>query len=425
MKLNIEEIAEKFTQIILNHRDGTSQDLDLPEIRFPLPYDLSDEENLIILLAYLPHTAPSFFDELMARVLPEGGDFIEFGGSRGHQFRGFLPTVDSALYLLAGRDTEKRNGYISLFDNDAPLMQVISVEEVRMGEPKTSGRLIMHSDMVYLLQTGEQTRPQFSPDFPAKILRTAMDWSDLVIHPSTADQINDIRLWMNFSTTLLEDHVLRKKIKPGYRALFYGPPGTGKTLTASLLGKNFGKDVYRIDLSLIVSKYIGETEKNLEKIFMRAEHKNWILFFDEADALFGKRSGVQSSHDKYANQEVSYLLQRIEDFSGLIILASNFKNNIDPAFIRRFNNIVHFPMPDANDRLELWKKAMPGNVPFGESVDLKFLADKYELTGAAILNVVQYATLKAIASREMEINFQHLKEGIRKEMQKEDKFMGE
>src|SRR5690606_39487670 len=104
--------------------------------------------------------------------------------------------------------------------------------------------------------------------------------------------------------------------------------------------------VYRIDLSQVVSKYIGETEKNLEKVFRKAENKNWILFFDEADALFGKRSNVQNSHDKYANQEVSYLLQRVEDFPGLIILASNFKSNIDQAFIRRFNAIIHFPMPN-------------------------------------------------------------------------------
>ena len=134
-----------------------------------------------------------------------------------------------------------------------------------------------------------------------------------------------------------------------------GPPGTGKTMTASLLGKEFNKDVYRIDLSQIVSKYIGETEKNLEKIFVKAEHKDWILFFDEADALFGKRSNVQSAHDKYANQEVSYLLQRVEDFSGLIILASNYKTNIDSAFVRRFNAIIHFPMPGHHERFELWR----------------------------------------------------------------------
>ncbi|WP_315817961.1 ATP-binding protein [Paraflavitalea speifideaquila] len=122
---------------------------------------------------------------------------------------------------------------------------------------------------------------------------------------------------------------------------------------------NLKKDVYRIDLSQVVSKYIGETEKNLEKVFNKAEHRDWILFFDEADALFSKRSNVQNAHDKYANQEVSYLLQRVEDFPGLIILASNFKNNIDAGFIRRFNSMIHFPMPGPAERLDIWKKSLP------------------------------------------------------------------
>src|SRR5665811_1345635 len=121
----------------------------------------------------------------------------------------------------------------------------------------------------------------------------------------------------------------------------------------------FVRDVYRIDLSQVVSKFIGETEKNLEKIFNKAESKDWILFFDEADALFGKRSNVNNAHDKYANQEVSYLLQRVEDFAGLIILASNFKSNIDQAFVRRFNAIIHFPMPNASERHKIWISSIP------------------------------------------------------------------
>jgi SpoVK/Ycf46/Vps4 family AAA+-type ATPase len=152
-----------------------------------------------------------------------------------------------------------------------------------------------------------------------------------------------------------------KQIAPVYRALFYGPSGTGKTLTATLLGKEFSREVYRVDLSQVISKYIGETEKNLEKIFVQAENKNWILLFDEADALFGKRTQTKSSNDKYANQEVSYLLQRVENFNGLIVLASNFKNNIDDAFLRRFNSIINFTKPNVEERLELWTKALPKN----------------------------------------------------------------
>jgi SpoVK/Ycf46/Vps4 family AAA+-type ATPase len=128
------------------------------------------------------------------------------------------------------------------------------------------------------------------------------------------------------------------------KILFIGEPGTGKKTMASLFAQQLNKEIYRIDLSMVVSKYIGETEKNLKKIFDAAAHKNWILFFDEAEALFGKRTNVSDAHDKYANQEISYLLQRIEDYNGIVILATNMKSNIDKAFTRRFNSIIHFPL---------------------------------------------------------------------------------
>src|SRR6185436_3278807 len=129
----------------------------------------------------------------------------------------------------------------------------------------------------------------------------------------------------------------------------------------NVLGNETGKEVFKIDLSMVVSKYIGETEKNLELLFARAEDKDWILFFDEADAIFGKRTSVKDAHDKYANQEVSYLLQRIEEFNGLVILATNLKNNIDQAFIRRFDDIVKFTFPDESERKEIWEKSFPDN----------------------------------------------------------------
>src|SRR5205814_1944452 len=151
------------------------------------------------------------------------------------------------------------------------------------------------------------------------------------------------------------------------------------------------------------------------KVFLKAENKKWILFFDEADALFGKRTSVQNAHDRYANQEVSYLLQRIEDYPGLLILASNFKNNIDSAFMRRFHTTVYFPIPDNKERLLLWKKSMPSIIQVEPGVNLNELANKYEITGAAILNVMHYAMLKAIAANDCFIRMQDIIEGIRRE----------
>jgi SpoVK/Ycf46/Vps4 family AAA+-type ATPase len=203
--------------------------------------------------------------------------------------------------------------------------------------------------------------------------------------------------------------------------MFYGPPGTGKTLTASLLGKYTNKDVYRIDLSMVVSKYIGETEKNLSSLFDKAINKDWILFFDEADSIFGKRTNVRDAHDKYANQEVSYLLQRIEAHPGLVILASNFKNNIDTAFTRRFQSIIEFEIPTHQERLRLWQNNLPNGIQLEDKLSLESLARKYSITGANIVNIIQYACLKTLSKEENVIREKYLIEGIRKEYLKEGK----
>jgi SpoVK/Ycf46/Vps4 family AAA+-type ATPase len=176
-------------------------------------------------------------------------------------------------------------------------------------------------------------------DSIAKTVTTDKNWIDLKFSENILSKLDGVK--SEFSLFSKGDNK-EKKLNRGYRALFFGPPGTGKTLAATLIGKETGREVLRVDLSMLISKYIGETEKNLELLFARAEDKNWILFFDEADALFGKRTNVRDAHDKYANQEVSYLLSRIESYEGLVILASNSKANIDEAFKRRFHMFVEF-----------------------------------------------------------------------------------
>src|SRR5690606_8317954 len=153
----------------------------------------------------------------------------------------------------------------------------------------------------------------------AKFTQTQLNWDDLVLNNHARQQLRELEGWLQYKDTLMNGRGMRSRLKTVYRVLFHGPAGTGKTLGATLWGEYTGRDVYRSDLSMVVSKYIGETEKNLENLFAKAETKNWILFFDEADALFGKRTSVRDAHDKYANQEVSYLLQRVEDFDGLVI----------------------------------------------------------------------------------------------------------
>ena len=192
-------------------------------------------------------------------------------------------------------------------------------------------------------------------------------------------------------------------------------------MTASLLGQVTGKEVYRINLAAVVSKYIGETEKNLEKVFDLAEDKDWILFFDEADALFGKRTGIKDSHDRYANQEVSYLLQRIEEYRGLVVLSTNQKINIDDAFARRFQSVIRFPMPDAGRRKAIWTRSFSPRTEFEDAINWDTIARDYELTGGAIMNVVQYASVMAMSRGERIIRQADILQGIRREFQKEGK----
>ncbi len=381
------------------------------------------EEFMLLMLALAPSLKPDFFAQLIAEYLPDGGDFPEFGGAKATHHRGILPTGETAQFILAGDNLEKRLIVQAMLSSEHwfAKQHILWLEAMPAGEPLMSGRLITDSEVIELLTTGAVSKPRFSMDFPAEQLETEMEWDDLVLHPNTLRNIREIENWITYNDTLLQDWGMHKKLKSGYRALFYGPPGTGKTLTASLLGKYTDKDVFRIDLSRVVSKYIGETEKNLSKLFDKAEHKNWILFFDEADALFGKRTDIRDAHDKYANQEVAYLLQRIETYNGLVILATNQRGNIDDAFARRFQSFIHFPMPRPEERYQIWCKAFPPQIEIAVDIDWQHIAARFELTGAGIINVMHYCAVEALADQSLCIDFKRLEAGILREFIKEGK----
>ena len=386
-------------------------------------YGVSFEERIMLVLALVTHIRPQMLDVLFTKNKTLDKEFTEFGGTTDAQGKYFLPTGETVLFLLAGTNLERRFLYTYLFDAEHYFCRhkFIQLEPVNSYESYLSGVLTISREMLDLITRGHVRKPIFSSEFPAKLISTELEWADLVLDPYTMEQIYEIKSWMEHGDVLLDDYNLRKKIKPGFRSLFYGPSGTGKTLTASLLGKAMGCDVYRIDLSMVISKYIGETEKNLEKVFQQAENKNWILFFDEADSIFGKRTNVNDSHDRFANQEVSYLLQRVEDFPGVVILASNLKNNLDDAFTRRFQSIIHFPFPKTSERLKLWQSAFSEKTKLSERINLNEVAQQFELTGGNIINVVRYATLNSLVKKSEAIEFEDIREGIRKEYQKEGK----
>jgi SpoVK/Ycf46/Vps4 family AAA+-type ATPase len=225
---------------------------------------------------------------------------------------------------------------------------------------------------------------------------------------------------------VLDEWGLGRKLTAGQgvSALFSGPPGTGKTLAAQIMAHQLGIDLYRIDLSTMVSKYIGETEKNLERIFTDAAQSNAILFFDEADTIFGKRSEVKDAHDRYANIEVGYLLQRMESYSGISILATNLRANLDDAFTRRLQFIINFPFPDEEYRLKIWEVLIPPDMPRAEDLDLKVMADRFKLAGGSIRNILVSAAFLA-ASNGGKVEMSHLMHGARRELQKMGKLLTE
>lgn len=386
-------------------------------------YSLTFDERIVLILALMPYLRPQVLDLLFIRNKSLDRGYTEFGGWKGRTHGGFLPTCETAAFILAGVDLVKRLEVISLFEANGSLITngIIKVEHQGGGEPFFSGTLLISNEYLNLCTAGVRQLPDYSTAFPAKRISTRLGWNDLVLSSVVLHEIENISAWIKYSATIMDSWGLSKNIKPGYRALFYGPPGTGKTLTATLIGASVGADVYRIDLSMVVSKYIGETEKNLANVFDQAENRNWILFFDEADALFGKRTQTSSSNDRYANQEVSYLLQRVEDFPGVVILATNLKANIDEAFARRFQSLVYFAMPDAEQRLILWQGALNGGSRLADDVDLKMLADRYELSGGAITNVVRYGAISALKLERHKICQSDLVDGIAKELRKEGK----
>jgi hypothetical protein len=219
-------------------------------------------------------------------------------------------------------------------------------------------------------------------------LDPAYGWKDLVLPKRPMEVLHSISSYLRHRDLVLSEWGYDKTVarNQGLKVLFAGESGTGKTMSGQVLAKELGLDLYRIDLATVVSKYIGETEKNLDRIFDAAEGSNAILFFDEADALFGKRSEVSDAHDRYANIEVAYLLQKMENYSGAVILATNFRHNIDDAFLRRLDFVIDFPFPEPADRGHIWRLVLPTEAPLGDDVDTEFLAAQFKLSGGGIRN---------------------------------------
>jgi AAA+ superfamily predicted ATPase len=249
-------------------------------------------------------------------------------------------------------------------------------------------------------------------------------WEDLVLPEASLEQLRELCQRVVHQDQVLQEWGFGARLSrgKGVNALFSGPSGTGKTMAAEVLAAELELDLFRVDLAGVVSKYIGETEKNLDRVFDAASATDGIVFFDEADALFGKRSEVRDSHDRYANIEISYLLQKMEEYEGVAILSTNLRGNLDQAFVRRLAFTIHFPFPDEELRRALWQRAWPAATPLAEDLDLDFLAGQFPLSGGNIKNVALAAAFLAAEAGEA-VTRAHVLHAVRREYEKVGKML--
>jgi SpoVK/Ycf46/Vps4 family AAA+-type ATPase len=282
-------------------------------------------------------------------------------------------------------------------------------------QPTLAGEDLWHGAKQLATQSMQQLAQQ---------IQASYTFDDLVLPQDVMEQLREIAGQVMHRAEVYENWGFGAKLVRGrgVAALFSGPSGTGKTMAAEVLANHLGLDLYRIDLAGVISKYIGETEKNLRKVFDAAEQSGALLFFDEADALFGKRSEVRDSHDRYANIEVNYLLQRMEDYRGLAILATNMKSLLDQAFLRRLRFLVDFPFPDAAQRMRIWQQVFPPQAR-KENLDYSFLS-RLEIAGGNIRNIAINAAFLA-ASQKAPVRMDHVLHAARREYSKIDKLVRE
>ena len=350
-------------------------------------YSVNEEERLIMIMAMAIYLEPDFFHPFLEN--PEVMIRSKVYRSSGHDC--VMPTVETAIFILAGEDPYERMRVLRYFDIGHFFYKntILDIEPAEDKKPSTYGLVSLNFSYRSLFLYNHYTAPRYSHDFPATFLETDLEWDDLKLSPQTAKEVQE------FVVALKEDNYFRslssaKHMRKGLRALLYGEPGTGKTLTAKLLGKLMYMPVARVEISGVQSKYVGETNLRLESLFNTAEHKNWILFIDEGDAILGQRT--QSSKGEttaHANDTVAFLLQRIESYNGTIVVATNFIDNLDKAYDRRFDISARYQSLTRDQQYDFWMGLIPPEHPLDKPDMLRGLIEKYKFSPSEICNINQ------------------------------------
>lgn len=380
--------------------------------KFVHQHTIDNTGRLLLCLALAQYSHPRLFQSLVvsdnayALIISTKDLFI-------------LPTAETFIGLYSAGSPEMRIKAHQYFDSHHLFYSkgIISLGETEEGASPYFGVLKINPGYRDLFLYNKYQSPRFSPEFPAHRIETPLEWEDLILGKFAESRIKEVLLVTQHQVKLNAN--LARHQRRGYRLLLNGPSGTGKTLTAKLLGKSLNREVYRVDLSAVISKYIGETSKNMNSLFNMAEDKNWILFFDEGDALFGKRVDTSQTDDKnshYSNQDVAFLLQRIEEYSGLVIISTNLRRNMDPAFSRRFEMMVNYDELNKEQRINFWKNNLPPELEPGPGFNLSALADNFSRnTPGQIMNAIIRITNLCLARGDKELNYQELDRIMRDE----------
>lgn len=377
---------------------------------------MTSDERIVVMLALMPHVQPQTLDTLLMPNAMLNRRYTEVGGRVSETHGGFLPTCQTAAFILAGVDLARRFAVLSLFEDTHffARRRMLRLGATPGGEPQSARLLVLSNDYVQRFTTGERYSARYTGNLPASMITSPLRREDLVLVAEAHKELDLVASWLSQQHSELRDRGLERIIPSGYRCLFAGPPGTGKTLAAMLLGSTAGVGVCRVDLSMLAmlpTGDIAQTKQDLAQLFDLAQEQRWLLYFDAAGSLFDWRTPGHGAilHD---------VLQRIEDFPGLAIVSTQDKADIDPRFSRRCDSVIDFALPDAALRLQLWRQALPEPQRLAPDVDLPALAQQHGLTGGAILNVVRHAALRAATAGSTTIAQNDLLLGVAREMGK-------
>jgi hypothetical protein len=381
--------------------------------------NLNYADRVLLLLALAGRQMP----EKLAVIFKQVKDNYQSALFGGHATEGglcFIPTLKTAIYLLAG-DTNERAYYSAYFNkkNTLFLKEILILKNTSQSQYSTDFEVCINEQFLNTLLFGEMPRLDGDTGFGATLIETKKPFDEIILSEKTRSELEYVLKFIRSKDELFKAKEVQQNFEENYIVVFKGLPGTGKTVTAKSIGQKFGLPVYKVNLAAVVSKYVGATEKKLDRIFNRLHGQNCILFFDEADALFGKRTEVNNSNDRYANQQTALLLEKIEAFKGIVILASNIHDIeivLDMAFQRRISLVVDFEFPERAERQLLWEKTIPANFNYDETVLRK--AVEYQLTGASIKNIVFESLILATDLKTKTLTWAILEPNMRREFKK-------